>query len=76
MIGEAASQVVGAETFVGHAGGDDFVVVVPPEHATTTAQQIVQMFDEMVPVSTTWTTARTATSRSRIGVAISSGSPC
>ena len=49
VIGEAAAQVVGAETFVGHAGGDDFVVVVPPEQATATAQQIVQMFDEMVP---------------------------
>jgi diguanylate cyclase (GGDEF)-like protein len=49
VIGEAAAQVVGAETFVGHAGGDDFVVVVPPEQATATAQQIVQSFDEMVP---------------------------
>ena len=49
VIGEAAAQIVGADTFVGHAGGDDFVVVVPPEHATATAQQIVQMFDEMVP---------------------------
>jgi len=49
VIGEAAAHVVGADTFVGHAGGDDFVVVVPPEHATATAQQIVQMFDEMVP---------------------------
>ena len=49
VIGEAAAQVVGADTFVGHAGGDDFVVVVPPEHATATAQQIVQTFDEMVP---------------------------
>ena len=41
VIGEAAAQIVGAETFVGHAGGDDFVVVVPPEQATATAQQIV-----------------------------------
>jgi diguanylate cyclase (GGDEF)-like protein len=49
VIGEAAAQIVGADTFVGHAGGDDFVVVVPPEQATATAQQIVQMFDEMVP---------------------------
>lgn len=49
VIGEAAAQIVGAETFVGHAGGDDFVVVVPPEHATATAQQVVQAFDEMVP---------------------------
>lgn len=31
VIGEAARQIVGTETFVGHAGGDDFVVVVPPE---------------------------------------------
>ncbi|HEX5938499.1 MAG TPA: response regulator [Actinomycetota bacterium] len=49
VIGEATAAVVGAETFVGHAGGDDFVVVVPPEHATATAQRIVQDFDEMVP---------------------------
>src|SRR4030095_13314491 len=49
VIGEATGQVVGAETFVGHAGGDDFVVVVPPEQATAAAQQIVQAFDEMVP---------------------------
>ena len=49
MIGEASTQIVGADTFVGHAGGDDFVVVVPPEQATATAQQIVQAFDDMVP---------------------------
>ncbi len=49
VIGEAARQIVGAETFVGHAGGDDFVVVVPPEQATAVAQQIVQSFDELAP---------------------------
>jgi diguanylate cyclase (GGDEF)-like protein len=49
VIGEAATQIVGAETFVGHAGGDDFVVVVPPEQATAVAQQIVQSFDELAP---------------------------
>jgi diguanylate cyclase (GGDEF)-like protein len=48
VIGEASAAVVGAETFVGHAGGDDFVVVVPPEHATAVAQRIVQDFDEMI----------------------------
>jgi GGDEF domain-containing protein len=49
VIGEAATQIVGADTFVGHAGGDDFVVVVPPEQATAVAQQIVQAFDDMAP---------------------------
>jgi diguanylate cyclase (GGDEF)-like protein len=49
VIGEAARQIVGAETFIGHAGGDDFVVVVPPEQATAVAQQIVQSFDELAP---------------------------
>jgi len=49
VIGEAARQIVGTETFVGHAGGDDFVVVVPPEQATAAAQQIVQSFDELAP---------------------------
>jgi diguanylate cyclase (GGDEF)-like protein len=48
-IEEAASEVAGAESFVGHAGGDDFVVVVPPDQATAAAQRIVQAFDEMVP---------------------------
>ena len=48
VIGEASAAVVGAETFVGHAGGDDFVVVVPPEHAIAVAQRIVQDFDEMI----------------------------
>jgi diguanylate cyclase (GGDEF)-like protein len=49
VIGEAARQVVGTETFVGHAGGDDFVIVVPPELSTAVAQQIVQSFDELAP---------------------------
>jgi diguanylate cyclase (GGDEF)-like protein len=49
VVQEATGQVAGADTFVGHAGGDDFVVVVPPDHATAVAQQIVQAFDEMVP---------------------------
>jgi diguanylate cyclase (GGDEF)-like protein len=49
VIGEAAAQIAGPGTFVGHAGGDDFVVVMPPEHATAAAQQIVLAFDEMVP---------------------------
>ena len=49
VVQEAAGQVAGADTFVGHAGGDDFVVVVPPDQATAVAQRIVQAFDEMVP---------------------------
>ena len=49
VVQEAAGQVAGADSFVGHAGGDDFVVVVPPDHATAVAQQVVQAFDEMVP---------------------------
>jgi diguanylate cyclase (GGDEF)-like protein len=49
VIQEAVDRVGGAETFVGHASGDDFVVVVPPEQATTAAQAIVQAFDELAP---------------------------
>jgi diguanylate cyclase (GGDEF)-like protein len=49
VIQEAAAQIVGADAFVGHAGGDDFVVVVPPDQATATAQQVIQSFDEMAP---------------------------
>jgi diguanylate cyclase (GGDEF)-like protein len=49
VVEEAASQVAGADAFVGHAGGDDFVVVVPPEQATAAAQQVIQSFDEMAP---------------------------
>jgi len=35
--------------FVGHIGGDDFIFNVPLEHLEATCDEIVQLFDELIP---------------------------
>lgn len=40
---------MGAGTFVGHVGGDDFVFIVPPEKAESACQQVIDNFDSIVP---------------------------
>jgi GGDEF domain-containing protein len=40
---------MGASTFVGHVGGDDFVFIVPPEKAESACQQVIDNFDSIVP---------------------------
>jgi GGDEF domain-containing protein len=40
---------MGASTFVGHVGGDDFVFIVPPDKAESACQQIIDNFDSIVP---------------------------
>ena len=48
LLQEVALEVAGAETFVGHVGGDDFVVVCGAEHASAVAERLVERFDERV----------------------------
>jgi diguanylate cyclase (GGDEF)-like protein len=48
-IVDAAREVGGPETFVGHIGGDDFVVVTAVELWTTLADTICRRFDEVAP---------------------------
>lgn len=40
---------MGANTFVGHVGGDDFVFIVPPDKAQSACQQVIDNFDSIVP---------------------------
>lgn len=40
---------MGANTFVGHVGGDDFVFIVPPDKAESACQQVLDNFDSIVP---------------------------
>ncbi|NLY40496.1 MAG: diguanylate cyclase [Desulfovibrionales bacterium] len=40
---------MGANTFVGHVGGDDFVFIVPPDKAEQACQQVIDNFDSIVP---------------------------
>lgn len=40
---------VGADSFVGHVGGDDFVIILPTDKAEAACQRIVESFDSIVP---------------------------
>ena len=46
IIQDAVVEKDGADSFVGHVGGDDFVVVVDPETAEAVAQRVTEKFDE------------------------------
>lgn len=35
--------------FVGHIGGDDFIYIVPVEHLEVTCDEIIRLFDELIP---------------------------
>jgi diguanylate cyclase (GGDEF)-like protein len=45
IIQDAVVEKDGADSFVGHVGGDDFVVVVNPETAEGVAQSVCEKFD-------------------------------
>lgn len=40
---------VGADSFVGHVGGDDFVIILEPDKAEDACRRIVESFDSIVP---------------------------
>jgi diguanylate cyclase (GGDEF)-like protein len=48
-IRDAAREVGGPSTFVGHIGGDDFVVLTAPERAMPVAEEVIRRFDSIVP---------------------------
>jgi diguanylate cyclase (GGDEF)-like protein len=49
LILEAAKEVAGAGTFIGHIGGDDFVVVCDPDRAEGVAREVIARFDRLSP---------------------------
>jgi len=48
IIQDAVVEFGGADSFVGHVGGDDFVAVVPPEVAEEVAERICDRFVEQL----------------------------
>ena len=49
LVRDAAKDVGGPATFVGHIGGDDFVVVTSPELAAPIAEEVIRRFDVLAP---------------------------
>ncbi len=49
LIRDAAREVGGPGTFVGHIGGDDFVVLTTPEMAAPIAREVIARFDRVAP---------------------------
>jgi GGDEF domain-containing protein len=48
---EVAAKAKGLpEDFIGHVGGDDFVVITTPAYMRTISSEIIQLFDERVPL--------------------------
>ncbi len=43
-------QFGNTEDFVGHIGGDDFVVLSTPKKANHLCQEIIQLFDSLIPI--------------------------
>lgn len=42
-------RALAPDGFVGHIGGDDFIFIVPVEHMETVCDEIVELFDELIP---------------------------
>lgn len=49
VIVNSIRAFMGANTFVGHVGGDDFVFIVPPDTAESACQMVIANFDSIVP---------------------------
>lgn len=49
VIVNSIRGIMGANTFAGHVGGDDFVFIVPPDKAELACRQIIENFDSIVP---------------------------
>lgn len=49
VIVNSIRAFMGANTFVGHVGGDDFVFIVPPDKAESACQMVITNFDSIVP---------------------------
>jgi PleD family two-component response regulator len=50
ILHDVVKGVCGEAGFVGHIGGDDFIFIVPATAIAETCQEIVTIFDSLVPV--------------------------
>src|SRR4051794_29271432 len=42
---QAGSEVIGAQPFIGHVGGDDFVIICEPDQVETLTSEVIERFD-------------------------------
>jgi len=50
VLVEAVRKLGNPDDFIGHIGGDDFVIVTTPDRAETICHQIVEEFDQVIPL--------------------------
>ena len=50
ILHDVVRGLQGADGFVGHIGGDDFIFVVPLEAYPTVCAEILDVFDELIPL--------------------------
>jgi PleD family two-component response regulator len=49
ILHDVVKGICGEDGFVGHIGGDDFIFIIPATGITVTCQEIVSIFDSLVP---------------------------
>ena len=49
ILHDVVKGVCGEDGFIGHIGGDDFIAVVPIDFVTNVCEEIVEIFDSLVP---------------------------
>jgi GGDEF domain-containing protein len=49
ILHDVVRGVCPSDGFVGHIGGDDFIFIVPTQHAAEICEEIVSIFDALVP---------------------------
>lgn len=49
ILHDVVKGVVGERGFVGHIGGDDFIFVIPVDRITEICEEIISVFDTLIP---------------------------
>ncbi len=50
ILHDVVKGMCGETGFVGHIGGDDFIFVIPTDHIAAACEEIIAVFDELVPL--------------------------
>ena len=50
ILHDVVKGLSGEDGFVGHIGGDDFIFVIPSDDVTNVCEEIVNIFDELIPL--------------------------
>lgn len=53
ILHDVVKGTCGDEGYVGHIGGDDFIFVVPLEPALGVCQEVIEIFDDLIPLQYT-----------------------